>query len=179
MTHKNDNELILFIREGDVLAYEELVKRYQRGLYAFVFRIIHDEAASHDIVIDTLYKVYQNIDTIDVTKKFSTYVFEIAKNASFSFFRSHKHHASLEDIAGVEAEESFLEQLYRGDSARDVRTAVSKLEKKYRNVIRLYYFEDLSYEEVGKKLRLPINTVRTHLSRAKQKLKILIPYEKR
>jgi RNA polymerase sigma factor (sigma-70 family) len=179
MNEKSDKQLVLAIRDGDILSYEELVKRYQHGLYVFVFRIVHDEAVSHDVTGEALFKVYETIDRIDITKKFSTYVFEIAKNLAISYLRSHKKHISIEEVAYVEDEESFLEEFYRWDRAEVVHAAVARLESKYKNVITLYYFEDLSYEEVGKKLRIPTNTVRTHLARAKEKLKKLIPYEER
>ena len=55
--------------------------------------------------------------------------------------------------------------------------AVSSLPEKYKKVITLYYFQEMSYEDIGKRLHVPTNTVRTHLARAKKKLKGLILYE--
>ena len=173
-----DEELVRAIQDGDILAYEELVKRYQHGLFVFVMRIVHDEAVASDITQNSLVKVYQVIDRINTQKKFSTFVFEIAKNAAISELRRKKHQVSLEEIVDFAEEESFLEELYRTDLKNQVRESVLKLPPKYRRVISLYYFEDLSYEEIGKKLRFPLNTVRTHLKRGKKQLKkILQRYE--
>jgi len=169
-----DEELIKAIQEGDVLAYEELVKRYQHGLYAFVMRIVHKEAVASDIVQNTLVKVYEIIDRIDVRKKFSTFVFEIAKNSAISELRRQKHDVPLEEIVDVAEEESFVEELYRLDLHDQVRKSIESLIPKYRTVVTLYYFRDLSYEEIGNKLNIPINTVRTHLKRAKAQLKKLL-----
>jgi RNA polymerase sigma-70 factor (ECF subfamily) len=178
MNRTPDESLISAIQQGDILAYGELVKRYQRGLFVFVMRIIHDEHAARDVVQETLVKVYQIIDRIDVQKKFSTFVFEIAKNQAISVLRSRKKNVSLEDIVDIEDDKHFLEELYRSDMARGVRKAVSELASKYRKVITLYYFDDLSYEEVSRKLDIPVNTVRTHLKRAKEQLKKILIYEK-
>jgi RNA polymerase sigma factor (sigma-70 family) len=178
MSHKSDMELVTAIQKGDILSYEELVKRYQRGIFVFVVRLIRDEHTASDIVQETFIKTYQHIDRIDTTKKFSTYIFEIAKNTAFSYLRKLKQHISLDDIVNVGEEESFIEEIYRWDVIHCVRTAVSALPQKYRQVISLYYFEELSYEEISKKLSLPINTVRTHLKRAKNILKKELPYDK-
>lgn len=171
MKTPTDEELVKDIQGGDVLAYEELVKRYQRGLYAFVMRFLHDEAASFDVVQSSLIKVYEVIDRIDTRRKFSTFVFEIAKNAAISELRRKKTHVSLEEIVDLGEEESFIEELYRTDLGSQVREFVRRLPPKYRTVITLYYFDDLSYEEIGKRLHLSINTVRTHLKRAKEQLR--------
>ncbi len=177
MNQKADKELVRAIQEGDIFAYEELVKRYQRGLFSFLMRMVHDEATASDIVQNTLFKVYQVIDHVDTNKKFSTYVFEIAKNNALSYLRSRKHTISLEEFVEIADDESFFEQFFRTDIVEKVRAAVNELPPKYRDVITLYYFEDLSYEEVSKKLKIPVNTVRTHLARAKIQLRKLLSYE--
>ncbi len=177
MNRKTDEELVTAVRQGDIASYEKLVTRYQRGLYSFIMRFLHDEAMAADVVQESLFKVYQVIDRIDTSKKFSTFVFEIAKNNAISLLRKQKKNVSLENVADVEEDESFIEQYLRADVADSVRVAVNTLPEKYRDVITLYYFDDLSYEEVSKTLHVPINTVRTHLKRAKEQLKKIIPYE--
>jgi RNA polymerase sigma-70 factor, ECF subfamily len=174
----SDGDLIRAIQEGDILAYEILVKRYQHGLYVFIMRIVHDTAVSGDIAQDTLVKVYEIIDRIDTRKKFSTLVFEIAKNEAISYLRRKKHTLSLDEIVDIGVEESLAEDLYRSDIATIVRASVRALPVKYREVITLYYFHELSYEEIAKKIRMPINTVRTHLRRGKEMLrKVLQEHE--
>jgi RNA polymerase sigma-70 factor, ECF subfamily len=178
MSQMTDMELVAAIQKGDILSYETLVKRYQKGLFVFVVRIVRDEHGASDIVQETFIKTYQHISAIDTTRKFSTYIFEIAKNTAISYLRSRKKHVSLESVVDVQEEESFVEELYRWDVIRKVRSTVSELPEKYRQVISLYYFDELSYEEISKKLSLPINTVRTHLKRAKEQLKKDLQYEK-
>ena len=171
MKQNSDKELILAIRDGDISAYEELVQRYQQVLFGFVLRILHDEAASQDVVQDSLVKIYRYIDSIDPEKKFSTYVFEIAKNEAFSILRKKKRIIPLETIEDIEDTESFFEQYLQKDQSQQVRDVVQSLEKKYSMVLSMYYFENQSYEEIAKNLNLPINTIRTHLRRAKEAFK--------
>jgi RNA polymerase sigma-70 factor, ECF subfamily len=178
MKKVTDEELVRLIQDGDVLAYEELVKRYQHGLYVFLLRFVHDDTIASDIVQNSLVKVYEVIDRIDTSKKFSTFVFEIAKNFAISELRRRNKTVSLEEIVDITEEKSFIEELYRSDVGEIVRESVRSLPEKYRTVITLYYFDDLSYEEIAGKLHIPVNTVRTHLKRAKEQLKKLLePYE--
>ncbi len=179
MYEQTDEQLVIAVQQGDITSYETLVKRYQRGLFSFVMRFVRDEGAAADIVQETLFTVYQVIDRVDTSKKFSTFVFEIAKNKSISLLRTRKKQVSLEEITDMADDESFIEQYLRKDLAVSVRGAVKKLPKKYRDVVSLYYFDELSYEEVGEKLALPVNTIRTHLRRAKEQLKKVLSYENR
>ena len=179
MNTQTDEQLVTRVQSGDVSAFETLVKRYQRRLYSFIVHIVSDEHLAEEVAADSLFSIYKSIDRVDTTKKFYSYVFAIAKNTAISRLRQKKTHVRLDDIEHVAAEdESMYEELIIADRYHHVRSAILKLEEKYRNVIRLYYFNDLSYEEIGKKLHMPVNTVRTHLLRAKKLLgEILKKYE--
>ncbi len=171
-TERTDEALVSKIQEGDVLAFEILVKRYQRRLFSFVFRIVYDAHAAEEVVQDTLFGAYKTIDRVDVTKKFSSYLFTIAKNTAISYLRRRKQTVSLKNIEEqAQEEETLYKGLIEAEKQHRVREALRALEEKYRRVIALYYFDDLSYEEISQKLKLPVNTVRTHLLRAKKKLK--------
>lgn len=177
MNPKTDEELVGDIRNGDVPAFEEIVRRYQARLQRFAYRIIYREDQTQDIVQDAFFKLYQTIDRVDTTKKFSSYIFQIAKNTAISFIRKQHKEISLETIEDLWEDGDLIEQLHQKDTQKSVHTAIDYLDKKYRYVIRLYYFDELSYEEIAKKLKLPINTVRTHLKRAKEELEKLLKNE--
>lgn len=177
MYEKTDAELVIAIQQGDIFAFEELVKRYQKGLFAFAFRIVFDAAIAEDIVQEALFKVYTVIDRVDTKKKFSTYLFEITKNSAISALRAKRNTLPLEAIVTATDDEMMYEQLNRKDEQERVRRAIRKLPDKYKRVITLYYFNELSYEEISKTVRLPINTVRTHLARAKEQLKRIFHHE--
>src|SRR5437868_10882522 len=107
MDKKTDLELVLAIQEGDILAFEVLVKRYQYGLLAFTYRIVHDEATAQEVVQDAFVKVYKYVDRVDPARKFSTYLFEITKNTAISALRAKKHTVSLEEVGEIAQDESF------------------------------------------------------------------------
>ncbi len=156
-----DEILVREVQEGNILAFEEIVRRYQKRLIWFVTRIVHDQARAEEICQDAFFKTYQVIDRVDPSKKFSTFLFEIAKNKAIDEIRKTKREVPLQDIA---VEEKLVDET-------GIREAVEKLPKAYREPVKLYYFSDLSYQEISRKLGMPINTVRTHLRRAKERLK--------
>ncbi len=178
MRDYSDEELVGQIQEGDIFAFEQLVKRYQSKLLGFVYHIIRDEQAADDIVQESFINLYKTIDRVDRSKKFSSYVFSIARNTTISHIRKYKKEVPLDDILASSEEESLYAQIVQAEQSHTIRGALSKIPVQYQKVIRLYYFEDLSYEEVAKSLALPINTIRTHLRRGKDMLRDLLSYEK-
>lgn len=167
MQSLSDEACIRRIREGDILAYEYLVKRYERPLKSFVYRIVRSIHESEEIVQDTLFSVYIHIGRIDPTKKISSYIFAIAKNTAISYLRKKKQTTVLTDDMAVMDDTFLYEQLVQDETFRKIRHVLHTMEEKYRRVIELYYFEDRSYEEMSVMMHIPINTVRTHLRRAK------------
>lgn len=167
----SDEELVRDIQEGSISAFEALVRRYEKHLLSFVYRILRNGMDAQEVVQDAFFKVYTTIDRVDVSRKFSTYLFEIAKNQSISRLRSLHTELPLEEESAVETDEKIYAGLAQKEQTESIRLVVNKLPIKYRRVIELYYFRDLAYEEISEHLKVPVNTVRTHLLRAKQLLK--------
>src|SRR5690242_3737931 len=141
MHNQTDIELVVAVQNGDIPAFELLVKRYQYGLHVFVVRYVRDWDVASDIVQETLITIYRVIDTVDVQKKFSTFLFEIAKNKAISYLRSQKKLVHLEQIDDYQQDSSFIEDYLRADVVESVHKAVNSLPDKYKKVITLYYFE--------------------------------------
>lgn len=168
---KTDEELVESIKQGEITAFEELVRRFEQKLVIFAVRIVGSGPEAEDIVTRALFKIYQTIERVDTRQKFSSYAYRIVKNDAISYLRGRRNNLPLEELEIIDEDEDVYERLSRKDEAETVRKAVDKLGVKYKQVIKLYYFGDLSYEEIGAKLKMPVNTVRTHLRRAKELLK--------
>jgi RNA polymerase sigma-70 factor, ECF subfamily len=177
MNQKSDEELISDIKDGDIESFEFLVKRYQQRLFIFAYRILDNKEDAEEIVQDSLFSVYKHIDSVDVNRKFSSFVFSITKNTAISHIRTRRRTVPLEEIVSAEEDESIFTNLTRKDTKKVVTHAVNNIDKKYRNIVKLYYFADLSYEEISRKCNIPLNTVRTRLRRAKSLLKEKLPYD--
>lgn len=160
-----DHDLVLRLQAKDDAAYKELIEKYQNKLIRFASRYV-GEADAQDIVQNTFVKVYKSSQRIDVAKKLSTYLFEITKNEAISFLRKHRREVPLDEQI-IASSPEFAEEL-------GVTKVVEKLPDKYKKVIKFYYFDELSYQQIAAKLSLPVNTIRTHLHRAKMALKDML-----
>ena len=171
MKQPSDSDLIKRIKEGNILAFEQLLKRYEQSLVSYATSILRSRESAEEVVQDALFGMYTRIDQVDERKKFSSYIYAIVKNRAVSYLRGQKRTVPLGEKEYDSYEEEWIEYLYRKDVKRDVKRALSKIDKKYRQVITLYYFSEMSYEEIAKGCNIPINTVRTYLYRGKQALK--------
>ncbi len=165
-----DSELVKRIKEGDVLGFEEFVRRYQKRLFFFVSKILFSPHIVEEVVQDTLFSFYRSIQKVDTTKTISTYLFSIAKHAAIDRLRKERKTMRLEDFEVAYEDESLYEQLTRQEHAQKIQVALKKIPQAQQNIIRLYFFDELSYEEISRTLGIPINTVRTNLRRAKNAL---------
>ncbi|MEK7060801.1 MAG: sigma-70 family RNA polymerase sigma factor [Patescibacteria group bacterium] len=176
MDHVNrrDRALLIAAKNGDLSAFEDLVRLYERKLLWVVGRIIVDPHAAEEVVQDVFVSIYQAIEHIDETRPFAPYLYTVAKNASISFFRR-KLYGKETPLDDVHASIVNIEKEYIDTEERQrVQRALKKLPLKYQTPIRLYYFDDVSYEKIAHMLDIPVNTVRTHLKRAKKLLAELL-----
>jgi RNA polymerase sigma-70 factor (ECF subfamily) len=167
MDNSIDSELVKRIREGDVLGFEQFVRRYQKRLWFFVSKILYSTSNVEEVVQDTLFSFYRSIEKVDTTKTISTYVFAIAKHAAIDRIRKEKKTVRLDDIDLAYEDETLYEQLTQKDDVKKVHEAMKKVTQPQERILRLYFFEELSYEEISRTLKMPMNTVRTNLRRAK------------
>lgn len=166
-----DETLVADVQDGNIGAFEELLRRYQGKLYRFVTRIISEHHAAEDIVQVAFIRLYTSIERVDTSKKFSSYLYALTRNCAISFLRAQKRDVPLEEALTLTSDESPDAHVIAKDERRRVREAVNALDTKYKNVLSLYYFDNLSYEEISKRLKFPLNTVRTHIKRAKEVLR--------
>lgn len=171
---KSDIELCQLVQEGEVWAFEQLVRKYQARLVSFARRYVSDPSTAEEIVQDAFVKTYLAMERISSDKKFSSYLFEVAKNTAISYLRKKRREVPIDDDVPGGETESRLEGIARGEEEQLARECVGQLPEKYRQVIKCYYFNELSYAETAKELGLPVNTVRTNLKRGKEKLKKLL-----
>ena len=171
---ERDRTLLLQAKDGDLASFEQLVRLYQKKLLRVVNRIVYDSQTAEEVVQDVFVSIYQSLESIDQTRLFAPYLYTVAKNASISFLRKKRRgkEVALDDmhpsIVNLEKEYIDTEERLR------IHLALKKLPSKYQAPMRLYYFDDVSYEKIAHILHVPVNTVRTHLKRAKKLLAELL-----
>lgn len=166
-----DSELIKSIQDGDVAAFEILVKKYQGRLLFYVVGILHRQELAEEVVEDTFLSVYKNIDKVDPTQKFSSYLYKVARNTAFSYLRREKEELRLNEVINLSHEDDVIEKLITKEKRERIAELLGGLKKTEQLALDLYYFEGLSYKEIAHELNIPLNSVRTALKRGKESLK--------
>ena len=179
MTELSDIDLVRKVKEGEILAYEVLVRRYEMKLLRYLKRWNVDESVAEEVVQDALFKVYKSIGKIDESRGFSPYLYTTAKNELMNRFRKEKMVLPLiEEVVGIDGEKMY-EELHRKNIQSMVRQSLDSLKEKQRHILELYFFEELSYKKIGEKLGMPLNTIKTNIRRAKAALLSKFKHEKK
>lgn len=176
---QSDEELVRLHLQGDLEAFRELVGRYTGAMYNLAYRYTADRMAAEDIAQETFLRVYQALPRSRLELPFKPWLFRIAVNLCRDWAARKRPLAFAqlgnEDDSLVESipdEEPLpLERVEAGELEEMVRQAVAELAPPYRVAITLRYTEGLSYQQMAEVLDIPLNTVRTHLFRAKQRLR--------
>lgn len=169
MERINDIALVAQVVMGNKRAFDRLVKKYQSPLRRFFLHLTCGDAdLSDDLAQDTFIKAYTNLASFGSLSSFSTWLYRIAYNVFYDYLRSHK-----EEVVGLETTQ--VDALYH-TSQRDLGQhldlyhALSTLKEIERTCITLFYLQDLSIEKIAGITGCPAGTVKSHLSRGKEKM---------
>ncbi len=175
-----DGELIEKSIGGREDGFEELVRRYQRPITAYVYRMLNNYDASLDVTQEVFIKVYNSLRRYSSEYKFSTWLYRIAHNAAIDYMR--KNSVSQQSIEAENADGSFQMQIEcpnptpeqereRSEWRREIESVVQCLPTVYRELISLRHGQDLSYDEIAEITGLPLGTVKNRLFRAREMMR--------
>lgn len=177
----DDETLARAVQKGDTEAFGELVTRYEKKLSRYGTKFLSNKEDITDLVQDVFLKAYQNMKSFDASLKFSPWLYRIAHNEFVTALRKR----SRRPVMYVDFDTFLSHPVYDDPSEREreqkeMRVIVEKgmgdLPPKYREVLILFYLEELSYLEIVDVLHVPVATVGIRLKRAREKLKSI--YEK-
>ena len=173
----SDEKLILRFQEGDINAYNELVKRYKDRLFNFVLRYFNNAEQAEDVVQDTLIKLYTHASYYKNIAKFSTWIFTIAKNNALTELRKNKRKQTdslwTEDgkVIDINSKEESLESKVQNEIAIDqLNKFLDEIPENFRMAVVLRDFQELSYEEISTILEIPIGTIKSRINRGRIQL---------
>jgi len=188
---RTDEDLILAFQNGDVSAFEEIVRRYRDPLFNFVVRLLGDAFFSEDIVQETFLRVFRNRHRYHQVAKFSTWIYTIASNLAKTELRRRKVRNFFSISSKGEDEKDYDLVDSSVDIERDVDGAlkgevilkeINLLPYHFREAVLLRDIQDLSYEEISQILNVPLGTVKSRVnrgrSRLQKKLKFLMDEER-
>jgi RNA polymerase sigma-70 factor (ECF subfamily) len=175
-----DRDLVATAVSGVEGSFEELVRRYQRPIAAYVYRMVGNYESALDLTQEIFIKVYSSLERYRAEFKFSTWIYKIAHNAAVDHLRrSSTREQSL--VAGTESdsfelpiESSHLtpeQESERKERRGEIESVVRALPANYRELIILRHSQDLSYEEIVEVTGLPLGTVKNRLFRAREMMR--------
>ena len=177
-----DLELVRRSQQGDVAAYDDLVRRYQERIYATIYHMTANHEDANDLAQETFIKGYQALKSFKGDSSFYTWVYRIAVNKTINFLKQRKNrsHLSLNDLDfNAENDPDLVALISDKTPRRDVNLielqqklngALLKLSPVHRLVVTLHDVQGLSHEEIGKIMDCNIGTVRSRLFYARQQL---------
>ena len=170
------------VMEKDQQAYATLMKRYKKAVYFMILKMIRDADDAEDLTMEAFAKAFRNLQRFKKDYTFSTWLFRIATNNTIDFIRKKKLKTmslnnTMSDDSGnsvnidVEDDDNNpQDEFIRSQRIEMVRIFVDKLPAKYRKLVQLRYFDELSYEEIAQELDKPLGTVKAQLHRSRELL---------
>ena len=172
--------------ENDELAYAELMKLYKKPVYHMILKMVRNVDDAEDLTMEAFEKAFRSLIKFKKDYTFSTWLFRIATNNAIDFLRKKKLETtsldtSFKDDSGdsitIDVEDSKLnpmEEAIKSQKIELIRIFVDKLPPKYQRLVKLRYFEELSYAEIAKEVEAPLGTVKAQLHRARELMYYLV-----
>lgn len=182
MHPEKEIEIIREIKDGNYLRFEEIVEAWQNRLMLFIYRVVKDEDDAWDLCQDTFFKAYTSIKSFKGKSRFSTWLFQIGYNLSLNFIKKNKHRRGLEKKNlkdGPSPSGDHTGKLETDELNTLIETIMQDIPRKYRVALHLFFKEEKSYEEIGSIMKIPVNSVKSHIFRGKASIKERLTEEHR
>jgi RNA polymerase sigma-70 factor (ECF subfamily) len=168
------------LESGDQKAYAELMGRYRDSVYYMLLKMVNNKDDAEDLTVEAFGKAFKRLSQYTPNFAFSTWLFRIATNNCIDFIRRKRKNTfsldrPIEDEEGgemvVDIKSETLdpeEHIMKKQKVMLLHDLVDKLKPRYRTLIEMRYFQELSYEEIAAELDLPLGTVKAQLFRARE-----------
>lgn len=171
--------------QSDEQAFAEIFSRYKGYVFHLVLQMIRDHDIAEDLLIEIFTKAFSKLHTFQPRSSFSSWLATIAKNHTLDYLRKKKpKKVSLDAAMDTDDDAPFLElkdenpiaidQIIIKERNKKLRRIVETLKPKYRTLIELRYYKELSYDEIAQKLNIPLGTVKAQLFRARDLLSQIV-----
>tara|TARA_B100000214_G_scaffold112195_1_gene79225 strand:- start:1586 stop:2185 length:600 start_codon:yes stop_codon:yes gene_type:complete len=185
LTEKGERDLKLIniaLENGDPSAYRKLLKLYRDPLYFMLYEKVNNEELAKDLTIEALGKAFQKLHLYTPEYTFSTWLFTVARNHCIDFLRKNKLstisiNQMMIDKNGKKTNFDIIsndlnpeQKIEKKQRIAILRQIVDQLKPKYRNLVKLRYFKEMTYDEIANILELPIGTVKAQLHRSREQL---------
>lgn len=177
-TIRTDEEIAASVQQGDADAFGELITRYEEKLTRYGRRFLSNPQDIEDLVQDVMIKTYTNIQSFNTDMRFSPWIYRIAHNTFVNALKKQSRFGyNVFDVDTIlpqlKASERADEFALSSELSAEMELYLNQLDPKYREPLVLFFYEELSYQEISDVLHIPVTTVGVRINRAKEKLRKL------
>ena len=179
MTTNDDQLLIKAIKNGDTKAYAQIVNRYKDLVYTLALRMLKHREEAEEVAQDTFIKIFKSLDKFKGDSKFSTWIYRVTYNTCLDRIKKNKKY--INDVAIDEftfnklgTMDNALDNLIKEEKHVLIKKCIHKLPEDSSALLTLFYFEELTLDEISKIINLEANTVKVKLFRARKKLAVIL-----
>lgn len=144
----------------------DLINQYKQGMYRLALSMLYQQADAEDAVSEAVLKAYENKSSLRKPERFKAWIMQITANEARRIYHKSKRIDCVEHMENL--------NVFHVDGHHELWDAVISLEKEYREVVILYYYEQLKLREIAKILHVAEGTVKSRLFRAKKQLKEMV-----
>ena len=179
MTTNDDNILIDAIKNGDAKAYAQLVDRYKDLVYTLALRMLKHREEAEEVAQDTFIKVFKSLDKFKGDSKFSTWIYRVAYNTCLDNIKKNKkylNNVAIDEFTfnKLDTIDNALDNIIKEEKSVLIKNCINKLPEDSSALLTLFYFEELSLDEISKIINVEANTVKVKLFRARKKLAVIL-----
>ncbi len=177
-TDAEDHELIREVAQGDVDAFRKLFQRYYPRVFSFIHRRLGDHGLAEDTTVETFAELWRTAKRFRGESRPSTWIYGVAhfkalaaRRASQRSKRSKVIPVDFETLSRHASDDDLQHTVEAREEVKRVRQAIQALPQRYRQVIEMAFFENLPYGEIARRLGMAEGTVKTQISRARERLR--------
>jgi RNA polymerase sigma factor, sigma-70 family len=173
MNENNDNVLVENVLTGEVEAFKELVKKYQKPIYNLAYKMTGNYDEASDIAQNTFVKCFENLESFNPRYKFFSWIYRIALNESLNAISMKKRFVDVEDES-IKSSDLPSDIVESKEESEKINNALSMLKDDYKILIILKHYEGFTYDEIAAVQNVSVQKVKSRLFMARQILKDIL-----
>ena len=164
---KTNRDLLLLLKKGNVIAFDNIYEIYSKRLYGFVLRYIKQKEDAEGIVQEVFIRIWETRNKIDIYSSFDSFIFTIAYNTTINLLRKriseHKYQDRLKSVQPITEADEIIDEIYLKEINTQLQLLLDKLTPRQKEIFQLSRYEGLTHEQIAKKLDISVNTVKNHM----------------
>ena len=164
---KLNKDLLILLKKGDVIAFDNIYEMYSERLYGFVLRYVKQKEDAEGIVQEVFIKIWETRNKIDIYSSFDSFIFTIAYNTTINLLRKrvneHKYQDRLKSVQQITGADQIIDEIYFKEINIQLQLLLDKLTPRQKEIFQLSREVGLTHEEIAKKLDISVNTVKNHM----------------